>query len=190
MNIRKHALGVSACLALGAAGFAAVIVDDNGLGFVGKGDVQLAFGWHNAQFQQCLNSAAADSATDAGCLRFNFAVIAMTSETTEWECWKVNNAGKEIRHERSSTLTITTNSTRVSAAVARSRNQVTGINLNGGVPSESVEIQRDGPEASTCPPGWNLDADTVVSDTIDLGSIASLKVTDTRTDTTHALTID
>lgn len=54
-----------------AVAFAAVTFDPATGGFVGKGDVQLAFGWNNAQLQNKANdvkfSYVAKSTTDVGC---------------------------------------------------------------------------------------------------------------------------
>ena len=48
----KRTLGLAACLVGAIAVFAAVTFDPStGKGFVGKGDVQIALGWNNAQLQ-------------------------------------------------------------------------------------------------------------------------------------------
>lgn len=49
-------IGVVAALTIGGAAAATVTVNGDGTGLVGKGDVQSAFGWNNAQFQR--NAAA------------------------------------------------------------------------------------------------------------------------------------
>jgi hypothetical protein len=51
--MRKFAFVTAAALvAISTAAVAAVDVDEEGYGFVGKGDVQLAFGWNDAKLQQ------------------------------------------------------------------------------------------------------------------------------------------
>jgi len=49
-------IGAVAALTIGGGAGATVTVNNDGSGFVGKGDVQAAFGWNNAQFQR--NAAA------------------------------------------------------------------------------------------------------------------------------------
>lgn len=49
----KKLIGVAICLAVAGVAFAAVTFDPTtGTGFVGKGDVQLAFGWNNQKLQE------------------------------------------------------------------------------------------------------------------------------------------
>jgi hypothetical protein len=52
---------------------ASVIVDDKGVGFVGKGDVQSVYDWNNSQLQQ-----------NAALVQFRFAAAGVVSWQCEW----------------------------------------------------------------------------------------------------------
>jgi hypothetical protein len=130
-----------ACLALAGLCFAAVTFDPvTGIGFVGKGDVQLALGLNNAQLQ-----------AQASSLQF----AAVSSEVTEvsWICTNTNN---ENIQERSRTTTMETQG--LLASVTRERNQITGFQLRGytqTAPSQSSTTE--GPAVNSCPSGpWIL----------------------------------
>jgi hypothetical protein len=86
-----------------------------GTGFVGKGDVQLAFGWNNAQLQ-----------SNAAGLSFAYAA----TETVEYVCeWTTGPEHNRKTHRVSRDRTQS-----VSASVAfeaRRQNQITGFTLNG-----------------------------------------------------------
>ncbi len=115
---------------------AAVIFNaQTGEGFVGKGDVQLAFGWNNRELQ---NNAA------------GVTFQATTIEVTEvsWICTNDRNENTQER-ERTTTTTIQG----ILSSVARERNQITGFNLTGysGEPTESSTTE--GPRVDSCPSG-------------------------------------
>jgi hypothetical protein len=113
----KTILGLSVLAAAAVATYAAVIFDPaTGLGFVGKGDVQLAFGWNNAQLQ-----------SKASGVSFTYNAF----DTYDVECyWEtITGSGKIVVHD----ITIPRH-TGVNASVAydaRTRNQITGFNLTG-----------------------------------------------------------
>jgi hypothetical protein len=90
----ESALEFSARRYRAGAVFAAVTFDpETGTGFVGKGDVQTAFGWNNKQLQD-----------NAGLVQFR---ATTTSETT-WTCIKESPTGdpnKDVIQERSSETT-------------------------------------------------------------------------------------
>ena len=112
---------------------------DTGTGFVGKGDVQLLFGWNNAQLQ-----------ANAGSVQFRASSEVVTEVT--WECTNANN---DRIQERERTTTTTTQG--VVSSTARVRNQITGFNLTGysGTPTESSTT--GGPAVNSCPAGpWVL----------------------------------
>jgi hypothetical protein len=119
---------------------AAVTFDaETGIGFVGKGDVQLVFGWNNKALQ--------DKADD---VQFR----ASSKEVTEvsWTCTNTNNDNIQ---ERARTTTTTIEG--VVSSVLRERNQITGFILDGydGEPTTSSET--DGPALNSCPSGpWVL----------------------------------
>ncbi len=131
--------------------FAAINVDDQGIGFVGKGDVQLAFGWNNAALQ-----ANADNVS--------FRLDSESSTVTEvsWTCQRFNSQGTEFLQERARTTTTETSSGGLIDTVARVRNQITGFNLNGYAEnsySSSSNSETDGPPLNSCPAGpsgWTL----------------------------------
>ena len=101
---------------------------ETGQGFVGKGDVQLAFGWNNKQLQD-----------NAGSVEFRVSSVA---ETT-WECY---NSRNEKTQERSRTTT----TEGVIDSIARDRNQITGFSLSGYVAGASTTTA-DGPSLNSCP---------------------------------------
>lgn len=131
-------------LALALAGFAgaahaAITIDENGVGFVGKGDVQLLFDWNNAQLQ-----------ANAENLLFRLSAY----ESVSWTCDR--DAGPQTQ-----TRTRTTSLDASIAYSARVKNQVTGFNLTGYF-GEPVE-ETDGPAYHSCPTGWSVDGDDVVT---------------------------
>jgi hypothetical protein len=112
---------------------AAFNVDENGLGFVGKGDVQLALGWNNKQLQD-----GADSLVFA---------LASVAETT-WECSNTNNSNIQERSRTTTTEGLVSH-------VARERNQITGFILEGF--SGEVMTSTEGNPLGSCPSGpWSF----------------------------------
>jgi hypothetical protein len=132
--------GAALALSVATAVFAAVTFDPGtGTGFVGKGDVQLVYGWNNKQLQD-----------NAASVQFQ-ASSSVVSEVS-WECTNENNQNIQ---ERARTTTTTTEG--VVSKIARERNQITGFTLTGysGTPTESSES--DGPPLNSCPSGpWTL----------------------------------
>lgn len=109
------ALAASAMISTAAV--AAVDVDSTGVGFVGKGDVQLAFGWTNKQLQD--NAAA---------VTFTYEV----EESYHFDCTFTQLVGRD----RTPTPQTTTRggSASVSSDVAftaRTGKQITGFTLKG-----------------------------------------------------------
>jgi hypothetical protein len=100
--------------------FAAVTFDpDSGTGFVGKGDVQIAFGWNNAQLQNNANNVS-----------FTYDASENYSAVCTW------TTGEGTRGERTHNVTHT-KSTSVLSALAydprqtKGQKQFTGFNLLG-----------------------------------------------------------
>lgn len=106
--------------AAAAAAFAAVTFEPvSGTGFVGKGDVQLAFGWNNKQLQ--------DNATF---VTFSTEQSTQYSITCEWETVTGGKNSKIIEH----VVTIKKNRNvqgAVNADPRAGRSQFTGFNLFG-----------------------------------------------------------
>jgi hypothetical protein len=132
---------LAAVLVLAASAVSAAVTFDaeTGTGFVGKGDVQLAFGWNNKALQDNANS-----------VQFQAESVVVTE--VSWICTNSNNQNTQER-ERTTTISIQG----VVSAAARERNQVTGFTLTGysGTPTESSEV--DGPAVDSCPSGpWSL----------------------------------
>lgn len=140
MNKRTWSLSIVALFAFSLVAYAAVIFNPaDGTGFVGKGDVQLVYGWNNKQLQD--NAGFVD-------FRANSEVVTEVS----WECTNSNNQSIQER-ERTTTTTIQG----VVDSIARERNQITGFNLTGysGTPTETSETE--GPAVNSCPSGpWSL----------------------------------
>src|ERR671918_2365400 len=121
--------------------YAAVTFDPTtGTGFVGKGDVQTAFGWNNKVFQQNVGGVS-------------FEADKTTVTEVSWVCTNDRNENIQERER-----TTTTESTEVVSSIARERNQITGFTLSGfgdtiGEPKTSTE----GPPVNSCPSGpWTL----------------------------------
>lgn len=115
-QFRSRVIAVGLAMFAGAA-FATVTFDPlSGAGFVGKGDVQLAFGWNNATLQ-----------TNAGSLSFSEAVTESYTAVCTWV------TGEGTRGEKTHNVTHTL-TTEVSGAVqydARTHKQVDGFILTG-----------------------------------------------------------
>jgi len=124
------------------AAYAAVTLDFNpetGEGFVGKGEVQEAFGWNNRVLQQ-----------NAAQVEFRYAGETVTE--VSWICTNSNNDNIQERARTTSTKT-----EGVVSAEARERNQVTGFILAGydGVPTGGDSTE--GNQLDSCPSGpWTL----------------------------------
>ena len=119
----------------------AVTVDPaTGTGFVGKGDVQLVFGWNNKALQD-----------NVGSVQFRLA-----SETVTEVSWICTNSNNENEQPRSRTTTSSVQG--VVSSIARERNQFTGFNLLGFLGSPVVvEGDPEGPAVNSCPSGpWSL----------------------------------
>jgi hypothetical protein len=118
----------------------AINVDySTGVGFVGKGDVQLALGLNNKQLQ---DQAASLEFT------FNSEVVSEVS----WTCTNSNNENTKVRER---TTTITTEG--IVSSIAREKNQITGFNLNGFTGTPTTSSTSEGNELNSCPGGpWTL----------------------------------
>ena len=122
--MRKFTIGAFATastLALATAAAASVTFDPNtGTGFVGKGDVQAAFGWNNAAAQANISG-----------LTFSFERDVSFDVTCEWDTIvSVKGGGTGVRHN----FTTTPETSAVSASTqfaARKNNQIDGILLTG-----------------------------------------------------------
>ncbi|MBS8265414.1 hypothetical protein DYI25_13380 [Mesobacillus boroniphilus] len=119
--MKKVLVGLAAgALAMGifaSSSLAAVTYDSaTGTGFVGKGDVQLALGWNNAQLQK-----------EAEKLLFTYESVETYEVTVEW----TTNEGKKgekthtVDHKKTSEIAASLDSS------ARKANQFTGFFLNG-----------------------------------------------------------
>lgn len=110
-------LAAAALLASTSYAFAAVTFDSaTGTGFVGKGDVQLAFGWNNKQLQD-----------NAGGVTFKYEF----TETYEAVCTWTTGEGK--KGEKTHNVSHTTSSSVASTLdyEPRTKNQISGFSLNG-----------------------------------------------------------
>ena len=117
MQKKSVVLALGAVLASAAIAYATVTFDPTtGTGFVGKGDVQLAFGWNNAGLQRNASGVTFSySATDT----YEAVCTWTTGEGTRGE--QTHNVG----HDK------TTSVNSAIAYDARIRNQITGFILTG-----------------------------------------------------------
>ncbi|MGI8545384.1 MAG: hypothetical protein ACR2MD_18160 [Aridibacter sp.] len=142
---------------------AGINIDDEGKGFVGKGDVQLAFGWNNAALQ-----ANADIVS--------FALETHSSTVTEvtWVCTKDNGNTQE----RARITTTESSSGGVVSALARLKNQISGFNLLGFVnpnTTPTTSTSTEGPAVSSCPTNW-VASSTSAPETISSSSNRTLTI--------------
>lgn len=113
-----------ATVALAAPASAAVTFDPvTGTGFVGKGDVQLAFGWNNSQLQG-----------NASNLTFTYESEATYDAVCEW----VTGEGKKGQKTHTVSQKKKTSLENVIAYDARLKNQVTGFKLTGKEPTTTT----------------------------------------------------
>jgi hypothetical protein len=134
------ATAFAATLALATPATAAVTFDPaTGVGFVGKGDVQLAFGWNNSQLQ-----------TRAPGVSF-----AAESETVSEVSWVCTNTRNENTQERERTTTTSTTGV-VSAVTRDGKKQVTGFNLQGYTGEPESTSTTEGNPLNSCPTNWTL----------------------------------
>lgn len=145
--MKTQSLLFTGFFAFAAAAHAAVVYDENGVGFVGKGDVQTIYDWNNTMLQD-----------NAHLVRFRMLV----SGSATWTCTGVNPAGRTV------TQTHSAQSESVDAAVsfdARKNRvgQITGFVLNGAA-AGSTEYAGVG--ACNTPQNWrvqpSLDQDSLV----------------------------
>jgi hypothetical protein len=124
---------------IATAAMAAVNFDPvTGTGFVGKGEVQTAFGWNNPTLQ---NNAGAVS----------FRSVSEVVTEVSWTCTNENNQNVQERER-----TTTTSIEGVVSAVGRERNQVTGFNLTGYVGTPTTTTSTSGQPLNSCPTNWVL----------------------------------
>jgi hypothetical protein len=128
----------AALVATASVAYAIVTFDPiTGAGFVGKGDVQLVYGWNNQALQ-----------ANEGSVMFR----ATSVSTTEWTCSRINPAGKEVVVNRNQTATsqglVSSTARRNSSGI---NGPVTGFNLNGYDGGEPTIVE-DGHALGSCPP--------------------------------------
>jgi hypothetical protein len=139
--MKKITLAAVAAFAIvSTAASAAWWIDEGGFGFVGKGDVQLAFGGKNDAWLQ--NNAAGIS------------FVSTTSADASWTCSWTNPAGREVVTPRAQTSTTTA----VVSSIARDNknNKVTGFNLRGFGASGATTVTA-GQALYSCPSTFTYD---------------------------------
>lgn len=121
----RTALAAAAVFSISTIAMASVSIDfSTGAGFVGKGDVQLAYGWNNAQLQ--------NKAGDVG-------FYAQSSADYDAVCVWTTGTGTRGQHTHHVTHTTTSNLKDSIAYDARVKTQITGFNLRGFVLGSTVE---------------------------------------------------
>jgi hypothetical protein len=124
-----------------AANAAVQFNPSSGTGFVGKGDLQTAFGWNNQLAQ-----------TNIGSVSFTATSISVTE--TSWVC---TNDRNEQTQERARTTTTETSGIVTQLARTGPQGQVTGVNLMGYSGTPSTSSSTEGPPENSCPSGpWTL----------------------------------
>jgi hypothetical protein len=165
MNKRILGLALAGALATSAAVMAAVTFDAaTGTGFVGKGDVQLVFGWNNKQLQDNADSV-------------QFQATSEVVTEVSWICTNSNNQNIQAR-ERTTTISVQG----LVEHATRDRNQITGFNIVGydGEPVEGTPTT-EGPAIDSCPSGpWTLTMPA--GDAVLVGQTGGLQVSTNGTD--------
>ena len=126
----KLALGLAGCAAATAIAFAAVTFDfSTGVGFVGKGDLQTAWGWNDAKLQ----------ASAAG---ISFYYHAESNSEYEAVCtWTTGEGtrGEKVHNVSHSVSTVSAvNATVASDTRKNGQGKVTGFTLNGFGASSTI----------------------------------------------------
>ncbi|GHG76967.1 hypothetical protein GCM10010919_32290 [Alishewanella longhuensis] len=93
---------------------AAVTYDENGVGYVGKGDVQSLFDWNNSAFQN-----------NAALVQFRFSSGA---QQASWVCGGYNNGGNYVTHPKNESYDSISGSINFHP---KQKNQITGFILLG-----------------------------------------------------------
>lgn len=149
------------------AAWATVTFDPNsGTGFVGKGDVQIAFGWNNSQAQKNANGVS-----------FTYESDQSYDVTCDWTTVTGGRISKTIYHEATNHKSTSLSST--IAYDARLKNQYTGYTLIGAgattttgdpVPAIGDACPQGGGWSDSDPPG----NDAIVTDVeVDPASVVS-----------------
>jgi hypothetical protein len=133
-KVAKASVGLAACVAVTVAAYAAVTFDaDTGEGFVGKGDVQLIYGWNNKLSQD------------------NALLVQFRYESTESVTWLCIDDPDQQGQPVSNTRTITTGIAGELNGEPRSGpQQFTGFNLLGWEGTPVVTEDEDAPELHSC----------------------------------------
>lgn len=114
-------LAAAAALLVSSAAMADVVFDPaTGNGFVGKGDVQLAFGWNNAQLQ-----------SNASAVTFTYALQATYNVTCEWDSYNSGRNRQTINHKVTDGLVLGSKATFASSSRTNRQGVVTGFILAG-----------------------------------------------------------
>jgi len=108
-----------------------------GVGFVGKGDVQDAFGWNDHDLQ----------ANHEG---VSFALNAKTTSTTTWSCFNSKNGKFQ---DREHVVLAGTTGELLYEARTNPQDKVTGFLLTGLADGSSSVTESDGPKLGSCPSG-------------------------------------
>jgi hypothetical protein len=162
----KASVGLAACVAATVTAFALITFDPaTGIGFVGKGDVQLVYGWNNGALQQ--NAASV-----------KFRANTTTVIETSWMCLNENNQQTQER-----TRTTTTETAGVVTTIARERNQITGFNLNGYIGgATTTTTETEGPPLESCPnpnSTFHIEGSTVTTDPVVIGGGLEVSIDNT-----------
>jgi hypothetical protein len=137
--MKKLLWAAAATVFISTAAMATVTFDpQSGTGFVGKGDVQTAFGWNNSQIQK-----------NAGGVTFTYNLTAVYDVTCEWQTVTGGPNSRVIIHDVTVPRHINVNDT--VSYTARTQNQISGFILNGfGSETDGATIPQVG---DSCPNG-------------------------------------
>jgi hypothetical protein len=152
MQKRSILAAIAAVAVVSTAVYAEVVFNsDDGTGFVGKGDVQLLFGWNNKALQDNVNDV-------------EFRYSSSTEQVTEYD-WTCTNTNNENVNERKRDVTTTSSVQGLVESVGRLKNQITGFNILDwdGQPTISISTESSGQPLWSCPTNWVLGGQTTTT---------------------------
>jgi hypothetical protein len=162
MKLKNWMVG-AAVAAVASAAIASVTFDaETGTGFVGKGEVQMVYGWNNRALQENADSVQ---------VRSNSTTVTEVS----WICTNSNNENIQQRER-----TTTTETAGLVETVARERNQITGFILDGYDGDPTTTSTTEGQQLNSCPSGpWSLTTPAGAPVVVESSSALEVSINDT-----------
>jgi hypothetical protein len=153
MNTLNRIVIIGGTVAVVAMAMAAVTFNEqNGEGFVGKGDVQVLYGMNDKALQ--------DNWEDV-----SFAANKTVTVEREWDCVRVTNNGEEVITERNNSAVVSSRD--VVKAIGRDKKgKITGFILQGYGATSTIHSGNQGPATGSCPGNATLEGEVRSSDPV------------------------